>query len=200
MYITIEGTIGVGKTTLTKLIADRIGYMSFFENVDDNPLLEKFYKNPEKWAFQNEMFFLVDRYKQFKELDNKKNKNIVSDFNYIKNLIFAKKNLTKEEFTIFEKTYEIFMEKSPSADLEILLISNLDTIKKRIAKRGRKYEENIDEDYLKYLIDRYNIYAKENKNILVIDAQKYNFADNEDDKNIIIDMIKSKLEERNESK
>lgn len=72
MYITIEGTIGVGKTTLTKLIADRIGYMSFFENVDDNPLLEKFYKNPEKWAFQNEMFFLVDRYKQFKELDNKK--------------------------------------------------------------------------------------------------------------------------------
>lgn len=209
MYITIEGPIGVGKSSLTRLISEEFNFMSLFEIVEENPFLERFYLEQDKYAFQTEMFFLTNRYTQQRYVkDNFLNKNlsVVSDYNIKKNLIFANNSLAGEDLIVFKKIFENISESIAQSDLTIFLTASLDTLKFRIAKRGRAFEEHIADAYLEMLIGAYNeyiIYEKQKNpdKIIVLDANKIDFVNNKEDRNKVIDLIKftmSQMEGQNE--
>lgn len=201
MYITIEGPIGVGKTSLTKLIQKNLDYLDVYEIVEENPFLEKFYQNQEKWAFQTEMFFLVNRYNQLLELQKKiKNKNIVSDYHIMKNLIFAQKTLNTNEFSKFKKIYNVLTENICTSDLIIILDADLEVLKERIKKRNRSFETDIPDEYLNYLIQSYRnndffIDPNSNTKTLVLDVSNLDFVNNDNDKEKILEIIQKKIKE-----
>ena len=209
MYITIEGPIGAGKTTLTSIIAEKSQYKRITEVVEQNPFLSRFYENPDKWAFQTEMFFLSHRYNQLNNIDAKyisQGKSIVSDYNIHKNLIFARKNLSQNEYKKFEHIFEILTQDLATPDITIFLTASLETLYHRIGIRGRDFEENINDEYLTYLIDAYNEYItycreKFPDNILVIDCNKFDFVHSDCDRENIMNKIEKKisfLKEKNE--
>lgn len=201
MYITIEGPIGIGKTSLAELIAQKHNFKIVHEIVEENPFLSKFYENQEKWAFQTEMFFLTNRYVQLNNLQKKKltnNDGIVADYNIHKNLIFAKKNLHIEDYKKFTAVYETLTTDIKNPDLVIFLCAGLDTLKHRINLRGRSFEEDMEDDYLLSLIDAYAEYQDDYSrifpdNYIVIDCSQYDFVNILEDKKYIIDLISNKI-------
>lgn len=205
MYITVEGVIGAGKTTLTTMIGKELGYNTCFEIVEENPLLEKFYLDQKKWAFQTEMFFLTDRYQQLKEIDNmiqKKQQKVVADYNIMKNLIFAKETLTLEDYDKFLQIFNILVKSIKEASLIIVIDSSINTLKKNIKQRDRVFERDISTTYLRHLIKAYKQYIKLLKEtyqdkLLIIDGDNYDFVNNLDDYQKIIKKIKEKVGELN---
>ncbi len=160
-FITVEGPIGIGKTSLAKAISTHFHYHLLKEIVDENPFLEKFYDNIEEWSFQLEMFFLCNRYKQLEDINIhylQKNKPVVSDYNIFKNLIFAKRTLKKEQYQKYLQIYNILTKDMPQPNLVIYLNASLDTVLKRIKMRGRDFEKNISADYLKQLSADYDLF------------------------------------------
>ncbi len=159
-FITVEGPIGVGKTSLSKAIADHYQFHLLKEVVEENPFLGKFYMNIEEWSFQTEMFFLCNRYKQLEDITKQylqKNKPVVADYHIYKNLIFAKRTLKKEQYDKYVKIYEILTADMPTPSLIIYLHASLPTLLTRIAARGREIERNIDPEYLLQLSVDYEI-------------------------------------------
>ncbi|MGM7724832.1 deoxynucleoside kinase [Metabacillus sp. Hm71] len=159
-FITVEGPIGVGKTSLSKAIADHYQFHLLKEIVEENPFLGKFYMNIEEWSFQTEMFFLCNRYKQLEDITKQylqKNKPVVADYHIYKNLIFAKRTLKKEQYDKYVKIYEILTADMPTPSLIIYLHASLPTLLTRIAARGREIERNIDPEYLLQLSVDYEI-------------------------------------------
>ncbi|WP_053368647.1 deoxynucleoside kinase [Bacillus sp. FJAT-27245] len=153
-FITVEGPIGVGKTSLAKAIADHYQFALLKEIVDENPFLGKFYENIEEWSFQTEMFFLCNRFKQLGDINTHylaKNQPVVADYHIIKNLIFAQRTLNNEEYKKYFKIYQILTEDMPKPNVVIYLNASLDTLLARIAMRGREVEKNISPLYLEQL-------------------------------------------------
>ena len=153
-FITVEGPIGVGKTSLAKAIADHYQFALLKEIVDENPFLGKFYDNIEEWSFQTEMFFLCNRFKQLGDINTHyltKSEPVVADYHIIKNLIFAQRTLNNEEYKKYFKIYQILTEDMPKPNVVIYLNASLDTLLARIAKRGREVEKNISPLYLEQL-------------------------------------------------
>ncbi|MCA1066643.1 deoxynucleoside kinase [Rossellomorea sp. AcN35-11] len=161
-FITVEGPIGIGKTSLAKAISDHFHFHLLKEIVDENPFLDKFYDDIEEWSFQTEMFFLCNRYKQLEDIEKhylSQNKSVVADYHILKNIIFAKRTLKDEQqFKKYLNIYDILTTDMPRPNVVIYLNASLDTLLKRIEKRGRDFEKKISPLYLKQLSLDYEEY------------------------------------------
>lgn len=162
-FITVEGPIGVGKTSLSKAIAESQNFHLLKEIVDENPFLNKFYTNIEEWSFQTEMFFLCNRYKQLSDTQKEitlKGKPVVADYHIFKNLIFAKRSLNPTEYEKYEAIYHILIKDMPVPNIIVYLHASQETLMKRIALRGRDFEKNMDPAYLKQLAEDYHVFIE----------------------------------------
>ncbi len=158
-FITVEGPIGVGKTSLAKEIAKRFQYKLLKEIVDENPFLGKFYSNIEEWSFQTEMFFLCNRYKQLEDIHKdylKKEYPVVADYHSMKNIIFAERTLSSYQFQKYKQVYDILTRDMPTPNVIVYLHASLDTLLYRVAKRGREIERKMSASYLQQLIEDYD--------------------------------------------
>jgi len=195
-YIAIEGNIGSGKTTLTKMLSDDYNGKTILERYAENPFLPKFYNDQERFAFPLEMSFLADRYQQLSEdlaqFDLFKNI-IVSDYYLFKSLIFAQITLQNDEYILYRKMFDLMYKEIVKPDLYIYLHQNTERLLENIKKRGRDYEQNIKASYLEKIHNGYLNYIKTQKdlNILVIDISDLDFVNNEEDYKSIIQQIKS---------
>lgn len=201
-FIAVEGPIGVGKSTLAKAISDHYQYHLLKEIVSENPFLNQFYQDMDSIAFQTEMFFLCNRYKQIQEIETKyinKNIPVVSDYHMFKNLIFANRTLGQADFNKYEQIFHILTEDLPQPNVVIYLHANLDTLLKRIAKRGRAFEKHITPEYLENLSkdyeDHFHKFMEENPDIpvLSIDGDKFDFVQNKEDLQYIFDQLEKLL-------
>ncbi|WP_010285593.1 deoxynucleoside kinase [Bacillus timonensis] len=153
-FITVEGPIGVGKTSLAKAISERFEFALLKEIVDENPFLGKFYTNIDEWSFQTEMFFLCNRYKQLEDINQfylEKDQPVVADYHIFKNLIFAERTLKAHQFQKYLQIYDILTADMPVPNVVVYLHASLDTLLDRIEMRGRDIEKNIDPAYLSQL-------------------------------------------------
>lgn len=199
-FIAVEGTIGVGKTSLAQLISKEFNYSLLEEIVEENPFLGKFYENISEWSFQTEMFFLCNRYKQLQDSQLKlKTSSIVSDYHILKNMIFAKRTLHGRELKLYEEIYTLITNELPTPDGLIYIRASLETILHRIDIRGREIEKQIQASYLDQLNFDYNqaiseIERKSKIPLLIIDGDKFDFMQNLSDRQIVLQQIKSFLQ------
>jgi len=194
-YIIIEGPIGVGKTSLANKLALEWDADLVLENVDDNPFLSKFYKNPREVSLQTQLYFLLTRTRQvqaFKQQDIFSNTR-VSDFMLQKDRLFAQVTLNNEEYDLYDQLYSYMTVDIPKPDLIIYLQAPINTLMKRIKKRGRDFEKYIDEEYLERLnamylkfFNTYNISP-----LLIVNAEDIDFVNNENDYKNLLDKIYS---------
>ena len=195
-YIAIEGNIGSGKTSLTKMISDEFNAKIILERFADNPFLPKFYEDKERYAFPLEMSFLADRHQQLSDdlaqFDLFKNF-IVSDYYIFKSLIFAQVTLQKEEYILYRKMFDIMYKEITKPSLYIYLYQNTERLLQNIKKRGREYEQSISPDYLNKIHLGYRNFIDTDKslNSIVIDVSGRDFVNNPDDYKYIINKIKS---------
>ena len=159
-YVVVEGPIGVGKTTLCKLLAEHWSAGLLLEEVEENPFLSRFYKDRAAWAFQTQIFFMLGRYRQQMQLSQLDlfRESVVADYMFAKDRIFASINLTEDEFTLYSRLSAILGEDMPQPDLVIYLQASSDALQRRISGRGRPFENDISRSYLEKLTDAYNDY------------------------------------------
>ena len=182
-YITIEGNIGAGKTTLAHLLSKHLNARLILEEFADNPFLPKFYENPSQYAFPLELFFMAERYKQQKDLLQQKDmfqSITVSDYLFTKCLLFAKVTLPTDEFRLYQRLFDIINQQLIQPDLLIYLHAPVTKLQLNIKKRNRSYEQNIPDDYLFNIQETYTQYIKQhNIRTLFIDVSKADFLGNE---------------------
>ena len=197
-FIAIEGNIGAGKTTLAHLLAKHLDARLVLEEFADNPFLPKFYENPQQYAFPLELFFMAERYKQLKDLIHTKDlfqSITVSDYLFTKCLLFAKVNLTEEEFRLYQKLYDIIRQPLIQPDLLIYLHVPVQKLQKNIRKRNRAYELNIADDYLFRLQETYTNYIRQhNLKTLFVDASNADFLGNEKHFRILLEALEKDYE------
>lgn len=182
-FIVIEGNIGAGKTTLSKMLAQEFKAKLVLENFANNPFLPKFYEDPNKYAFQLETSFLIDRYDQLKkylQAPDLFSEMIISDYYFSKSLIFAKITLKDDEFNLYRKLFWLIYKSVPKPDLYVYLHLNIDRLLKNIKKRGRPYEQSIKPEYLEAIQNSYFDFFKEQKDLkfLIIDTNNIDFVEN----------------------
>ncbi len=198
-FITIEGNIGAGKTTLARLLSKRLNARLILEEFADNPFLPKFYENQQQYAFPLELFFMAERYKQLKDLLRTKDmfQNVtVSDYLFTKCLLFAKVNLPEEEFLLYQKLFDIINPQLVQPDLLIYLHAPVNKLQDNIRKRNRSYEQGIRSEYLFSLQETYTQYIKQhNIKTLFIDASSADFLGNEKHLNTILQALNNDYEE-----
>ncbi|MEK6779540.1 MAG: deoxynucleoside kinase, partial [Candidatus Deferrimicrobiota bacterium] len=194
-YIAIEGAIGVGKTSLAKILANRFGWRLVQEEVGHNPFLERFYENPKKFAFQTQLFFLLSRYRHQRELaqGNLFEKGVVSDYVLAKDKIFALINLEDDEVALYDSIYKLLVPTVPRPDLVIYLQARPEVLLSRVRKRGVEYERNISLDYLKTLSDAYNEYFFHYNEtpLLVVNTSEIDFVESPRDLEHLVREVKS---------
>lgn len=204
-FITVEGPIGVGKTSLSREISDAFGYRLLKEIVDENPFLGKFYENIAEWSFQTEMFFLCNRYKQLTDIKNyivETSSPVVADYHIFKNLIFAKRTLQPEEYKKYESIYSILTADMPRPNMIIYLHASLDTLMERIAIRGREFEKMITRDYIKQLAEDYHEFIQHFEKqhpeipIIQLNGDQIDFVKNPDDLQAVLQLVQEKLQQR----
>jgi deoxyadenosine/deoxycytidine kinase len=198
-FVTIEGNIGAGKTTLAHLLSKHFNARLILEEFADNPFLPKFYENPGQYAFPLELFFMAERYKQLKDLLQTKDmfQNItISDYLFTKCLLFAKVNLPDEEFRLYQKLFEIINTQIVQPDIVIYLHTPVKKLQENIKKRNRDYEQSIPNDYLFTLQETYTQYIKQhNIKTLYVDAGNADFLGNEEHMKVIIDALDKEYED-----
>ncbi len=196
-YIAVEGPIGVGKTSLSKLLADKLDAHLIMEEATENPFLADFYKNRKKYAFQAQIFFLLARYQQLAKLNTLDlfHQTIVADYTFEKDQLFAKVNLEDREMILYDKIAATLSKDIPKPDLVIFLQAATETLLKRIKQRGVPFEKNIDMYYLDELNEAYNYYFFEYDltPLLVVKTDDIDFVNNPDDLNDLIEQIKKPL-------
>ena len=192
-YIVVEGPIGVGKTTLARRIAASLGGALFLEQPADNPFLERFYRNPEQYALQTQLFFLFQRVKQLKDLRQGDlfTPIRVADFMLDKDPLFARITLDEDELYLYEQVYQQLATEVPSPDLVIYLQAPIDVLVARIRRRGVMYERNMERLYLEELSEAYTRYflSYNQSPLLMVNAENLNFLDNDDHFAILLDEI-----------
>ncbi len=193
-FITIEGNIGAGKTTLATRLAKDFNGKLILEGFADNPFLPPFYENKERYAFPLELYFMAERYQQLKAFLTEQDlfsAFTVSDYLFVKSLLFARVNLSEDEFKLYSTLFNIINPTLPQPDLVVYLHSPVDKLKANINKRGREYEKNISEEYLWSLHQTYMDYFRTALNLktVVIDISEINFAEHESDYNKVVQII-----------
>jgi deoxyguanosine kinase len=196
-FITVEGNIGAGKTTLAHLLARHYNARLILEEFTDNPFLPKFYENPGQFAFPLELFFMAERYKQLKDLIHTKDlfQNVtVSDYLFTKCLLFAKVNLPEEEFHLYQRLFEIIHQQLVQPDILIYLHSPVTKLQQNIKKRNRSYEQSIPDEYLFNIQETYTQYIKQhNIKTLFIDAGNADFLNNEKHLRVVTDALDKEI-------
>jgi deoxyadenosine/deoxycytidine kinase len=184
-YIVVEGPIGVGKTSLSNILAERFKARRVFEIVEENPFLANFYADRQKYAFQTQIFFLLSRFRQQQEFFQPDlfNSVTVSDYLFAKDRIFACLNLDSHELALYERVFEALTPRVAKPDLVIYLQARLDVLLHRIRKRGREFERQFDAGYLESLTHSYNdFFARYTETpLLVVDTSDIDFVHNEND-------------------
>ena len=197
-FITVEGNIGAGKTTLTHLLSKHFNARIILEEFADNPFLGKFYANPEQYAFPVELFFMAERYKQLKDMVHTKElfqSVTISDYLFTKCLLFAKVTLPDEEFRLYQKLFDIIHQQLVFPDILIYLHAPVKKLQENIKKRNREYEQKISDDYLFTIQETYTSYIKEhNIKTIFIDASNADFLGNEKHFQIVLDALEKDFE------
>ncbi len=184
-YIAIEGVIGAGKTALANKLAENLNAQKILEEFEVNPFLEKFYNDRKRYAFQTQMFFLINRYKQ-QQILNQENlftNYIVADYIFEKDKIFAYLNLEGEELKLYENLFPLLQRELRKIDLVVYLQSSLDRLVYNVKKRGRKIEKNLSRSYLGELSEAYNnFFFKYNSTpLLIVNASEIDFVNRQSD-------------------
>jgi len=192
-FITIEGNIGAGKTTLAHLLSKHFNARLILEKFADNPFLPKFYEDPSKYAFPLELFFMAERFKQLKELLQQRDmfQNLtISDYLFTKCLLFAKVTLPEDEFRLYQRLFEIINQQLIQPDLLVYLHAPVTKLQANIKKRNRSYEQNIPDEYLFNIQETYTHYIKQhNITTLFIDASNADFLGNEKHLKVVIEAL-----------
>ncbi|MBT3240110.1 MAG: deoxynucleoside kinase [Chloroflexi bacterium] len=191
MYIAVEGVIGVGKTTLARLLMDRFEAEVQLEVFEENPFLADFYSDRNRYAFQTQIFFLLSRYHQQRRSVNdmiESEKNLITDYTFAKDSLFAQINLEGDELEMYFKVHEALGEKVRLPDLIIYLTADIDVVMQRIATRDRSYERNMETAYIESLTKTYNDHYQfhyQGPPVLTIDTTDLNFIKHETDLDLI---------------
>ena len=195
-YIAIEGNVGAGKTTLARLLSEAAGASLFLEEVDDNPFIDKYYQNSEEYAFQAQIFFLLNRYRQQMEITQQDlfAKILVADYLFAKDTIYAHAVLDDEELVLYNRLHSLLEGKIACPDLTIYLQASSEVLLHRIRKRGRSYERGITDEYLTTLNEAFNhfFFHYEDSPLIIINTNKLDFTDNREQ----LDDIFSRVSER----
>lgn len=197
-YVAIEGVIGVGKTSLAKLLADRFRARLVLEEPEANPFLPDFYKDPRRYAFQTQMFFLVSRYKDLRERVHPDlfHEGIVADYLFQKDRIFANLNLSDRELMLYDAIAPQLESEVPAPDLVVYLQASPERILERIQQRGRTYEKVMDPKYTATLAEAYNYFFFHFRDapLLVVNTDEMNFVDRTNDLEDLVTRIVSHKE------
>ena len=179
-YIAIEGVIGAGKSSLANMLSEKLGANKILEEFEENPFLAKFYDDRKRYAFQTQMFFLINRYKQQQQLNQQElfSKYIISDYIFEKDKIFAYLNLSGEELKLYENLFPLLERDIPKPDLVIFLQSSIDRLMQNIKNRGRGYEKNLTRAYLVELSEAYNnfFFKYGNTPLLIVNTTEIDFV------------------------
>ena len=196
-FITIEGNIGAGKTTLSNILAQKLNAKLILEEFADNPFLPKFYEKPDQYAFPLELFFMAERYKQLKDFLHTQDlfqEITISDYLFTKCLLFAKVNLPAEEFRLYQKLFDIIHQQLNFPDILIYLHAPVQKLQENIKKRNRSYEQDIKDDYLFNLQETYTSYIKQhNIKTIFIDASSADFIGNDAHVQVVLDALEKDL-------
>jgi deoxyguanosine kinase len=192
-YIAVEGPIGVGKTSLAKRLARSFNYEILLEQSEENPFLERFYHNPRQMALATQLFFLFQRAQQIQDLrqDDMFEPVRVADFLMEKDRLFARHNLDKDEFSLYEKVFEHLTIDAPQPDLVIYLQAPVEILVERIQKRGIEAEQLIEQQYLEKLIDAYTefFHYYDDSTLLVVNSSEIDLVNNDKDYEQLLDFI-----------
>jgi deoxyadenosine/deoxycytidine kinase len=200
MHIAVAGNIGSGKTTLTSLLAKHYKWDPHYEDVDDNPYLNDFYQDMQRWSFNLQIYFLNSRFNQILEI-RKSGKDVIQDRTIYEDAYIFAPNLhsmglmTTRDFENYFTLFNLISSLIEPPDLLIYLRASIPTLVNQIQTRGRKYENTIRLDYLKRLNERYEAWIDSYNlgRLLIVDADNYNFPDNADDLSTVIDKINAEL-------
>ncbi len=193
-YIAIEGNIGAGKTSLATKISEDFNAKLILEQFEDNAFLPKFYSDPTKYAFPLELSFLAERYNQLKTQLTSQDlfkSFTISDYFINKSLIFSRKTLQDDEFSLYSKLFKIMSENLPRPELLVYLYVDIHRLKQNITIRGREYEQNIDPDYLEKIQTSYFDYIRQQQDlrILILDTNKIDFVNNHNHYDMVVNVI-----------
>ncbi|GAB5401549.1 MAG: deoxynucleoside kinase [Aureisphaera sp.] len=200
MHVAIAGNIGSGKTTLTRLLAKHYKWKAHFEDVEDNPYLDDFYNQMERWSFNLQIYFLNSRFRQIMEI-RKTGKKVIQDRTIYEDAYIFAPNLhamglmTNRDYENYRSLFDLMESVTEGPDLLIYLRSTIPNLVNQIHKRGRDYENSISIDYLSRLNERYEawIHTYDKGNLLVIDVDNLNFVDNPEDLGEVINKIDAEL-------
>lgn len=196
-FIAIEGNIGAGKTTLCHQLAEHYGCALILEQFTDNPFLPPFYEQPERYAFPVELFFMTERHKQLLEHFSQPDlfrSFTVADYFFVKTLLFAKNNLSEEEFRLFQRLFQVLNATFPKPDLLLYLHRPVEVLLRQIKKRGRNIEQNISPAYLAEIQEAYFDFLKTESDtpVVVLELGDVDFQDNKDAFYAIAEVISKK--------
>ncbi len=192
-YVVVEGPIGVGKTSLARRLAEHAGASVLLEKPEENPFLPRFYTDPARHALPTQLFFLFQRINEVSELTQMDlfQTRTVSDYLFDKDALFARLNLTDDEFTLYQNIYRSLAPQAPAPDLVIYLQATTETLFGRVRRRAIGYEHPIAETYLARLAQGYSdfFYHYDAAPVLVVNSENLNFVDNEHDFNLLLRRI-----------
>ncbi len=197
-FITIEGNIGAGKTTLATLLSGHYNAKLVLEAFADNPFLPQFYENPKQYAFPLELFFMAERYKQLQEMLVQKNmfhQLTISDYLFTKSLLFAKVTLSEDEYKLYQRLFEIVQQQLIHPQLLVYLHAPVSRLQQNIKKRQRAYEQKIPDEYLQSIQETYLQYIKQlNLPVLFVDASNADFLSNNKHLQVIYEALEQRYE------
>ncbi len=196
MYLAIEGVIGVGKTSLARLLQPAFGAEVLLEVFEENPFLSDFYSDRARYAFQTQMFFLLSRYHQQRVVPVLLERGpVIADYTFAKDALFARINLRGDELTLYHRLHDALAEKMPRPDLLVYLRAPTDLLMQRIAQRGRPYERQMERAYIAELNRAYDDFFADHRQspVLTLEAEGLDFVANLEDLRAVTDRIQSAL-------